>query len=82
MTDTEIVDFLSKNHVHVTYYPSSKRVEISWFVKRKTKKCRTCKHEPLKGRYPSYRGDSLREAMKALQEDKEYHEEDEEISPS
>ncbi len=72
MTDTEIVDFLSRNHVHVTYYDTP-AVEISWFIRRKTKKCPTCKHEPMKGHYPSFRGKDLRSAMKALEEDKEYN---------
>ena len=73
MTDIEIVDFLSKNHVHVSYYDTP-AVEISWFVQRKTKKCPTCKHEPRQGSYPSYRGKDLRSAMKALEDDKKYYE--------
>ncbi len=75
MTDTEIVDFLSKNHVNVTYYKSTPAVEVCWFIQRKTKPCPKCKHEPRRGSYPSYRGKDLRTAMDALEKDREHLEE-------
>lgn len=71
MTDTEIVDFLSRNHVSITYY-STPAVEITWFVRRKTKRCPSCKHQPIEGSYPHYRGKDLRAAMKAWKDDEEY----------
>lgn len=81
--DTKFVDWLSKNHVSITYYssPPPGSVEITWFIRRKPKpRCSQCKHQKEIGLYPHFTGKDLREAVKKAMARDPYPEE--EIYPS
>lgn len=72
MSDTEIVDWLSKNHVSINYYGRTGGVEITWFkAQEAAKTCITCRHTVLKGSWPHFRGKDLREAVKRAIESEE-----------